>query len=265
MSVAGHRPRRRFGQNFLHDPGVVARIVAAVDPRPGQRILEIGPGQGVLTWPLLAAAGALDVVELDRDLAAGLAASEPARDGRLRVHPVDALAFDPAALGAGAGGLRVVGNLPYNISTPILFHLLARPELIADLHLMLQREVVARMAAAPGGGDYGRLSVMVQLRCRVERLFGVGPGAFRPAPRVESEVVRLVPWAEPPVAVSDPGALERVVQAAFGQRRKTLRNALRPLLDAEAIAGAGVDPGARAETLDLAAFAALAARLEPKR
>jgi 16S rRNA (adenine1518-N6/adenine1519-N6)-dimethyltransferase len=260
-----HRPRKRFGQHFLHDPWVVRRIVAAVDPRPGERILEIGPGEGVLTRPLLEAAGALDVVELDRDLAAALAGSPAAQAGRLRVHALDVLAFDPASLAAGPAALRVVGNLPYNVSTPILFHLLARAELLRDLHLMLQREVVARMAAGPGGRDYGRLSVMVQIRCRVERLFTVGPGAFRPPPKVDSEVVRLVPWQEPPVPLSDPDALDRVVQAAFGQRRKTLRNALRPLLPAAAIAAAGVDPDARAETLDLAAFAALAERLEPGR
>jgi 16S rRNA (adenine1518-N6/adenine1519-N6)-dimethyltransferase len=253
-----HHPRKRFGQHFLHDPGVVRRIVAALAPRPGDRLVEVGPGMGALTGPLLEAAGTLDAVELDRDLAAALAASPEAREGRLRVHQGDALDFDFAALAGAGPPLRLVGNLPYNVSTPLLFHFLEARAAIADMHLMLQREVVARMAAAPGGKDYGRLSVMVQVRCRVERLFPVGPGAFTPPPKVMSEVVRLVPHPAPPVTVADPEVFARVVARAFAQRRKTLRNALRDLVAPEAMVAAGIDPGERAERLTLAQFAALA-------
>ncbi|MDX1605204.1 MAG: 16S rRNA (adenine(1518)-N(6)/adenine(1519)-N(6))-dimethyltransferase RsmA [Candidatus Competibacterales bacterium] len=254
-ALSGHRPRRRFGQHFLHDPGVIHRLVAAIDPRPGERLVEIGPGLGALTVPLLEAAGALEVIELDRDLAARLP-QELAGHGSLRVHQADALAFDFAAL-AGSGRLRVTGNLPYNISTPLLFHLLAQAEHIIDMHFMLQKEVVSRLTAAPGTADYGRLTVMTRLRARAERLFDVGPGAFRPPPRVDSAVVRLQPHARPPVALHDPAGFAELVAQAFAQRRKTLRNSLRGYLSAAAIAAAGVDPAARPETLDLAAFAAL--------
>lgn len=251
-----HRPRKRFGQHFLHDPAVVARLLEAIGPQPNQAMVEIGPGEGVMTRPLLEAASELDVVELDRDLAAALESdSLPG----LRVHSADALEFDFLALAAERGKpLRVVGNLPYNISTPILFHLLGQADAVADMHFMLQREVVDRITAGPGGADYGRLSVMVQYRCRTRRLFRVGPGAFRPAPKVDSALVRLEPFQQPPVDVGDERVFERVVKAAFGQRRKILRNALSALLDAAAIEAAGVDPGARAQTLSLDAFAALA-------
>lgn len=248
-----HRPRRRFGQHFLHDTGVVERIVRAIAPKPGEHLVEIGPGEGVLTRPLLNAAGKLDVVELDRDLAAALVRMNLPG---LTVHQGDALRFDFRAL-AGGGKLRLAGNLPYNISTPLIFHLLDMSECIADMHFMLQREVVVRMVAGPGGGDYGRLSVMVQYRCRVERLFNVPAGAFRPPPKVESAVVRMTPLERPPVDVGEEGVFAEVVAAAFGQRRKTLRNALKALLDARAIEAAGVEPGARAETLALEQFAAL--------
>ncbi len=253
-----HRPRKRFGQHFLHDPGTIRRIVAAVDPRPGERVVEVGPGLGALTAPLLEAAGALDVLELDRDLAAALDASPEARAGRLRVHQGDALKADLAALAGAGPPLRLVGNLPYNVSTPLLFHFLDFLNQVRDMHFMLQREVVARMAAAPGGGDYGRLSVMVQVRCRVERLFPVPPGAFTPPPKVMSEVVRLVPHPAPPVAVADPAVFARVVARAFSQRRKTLRNTLKGWVAPEAMAAAGIDPGERPERLGLAEFAVLA-------
>ncbi len=250
-----HHPRKRFGQNFLHDARIIERIVAAIDPRPGDHLVEIGPGQGALTFPLLERAGALDVVELDRDLAAWLRRQDTG--GRpLRVHEQDALRTDFCALAAPP--LRVVGNLPYNISTPLLFHLIGQIHCIRDMHFMLQKEVVARMAAQPGGGDYGRLSVMVQLHCRVEPLFRVHPGAFNPPPKVDSAVVRLLPHDRPPVELADPALFERLVKAAFAQRRKTLRNGLRGLAGAAAFERAGIDPGARAETLTLAQFAALA-------
>lgn len=220
-------------------------------------MVEIGPGAGVLTRPLLAAAGALDVVELDRDLAARLQAE--AWSG-LQVHQADALKFDFAALRCDRRKLRLVGNLPYNISTPLLFHLLAQIEHIADMHFMLQKEVVERLAAAPGGSSYGRLTVMVRRHCHAERLLEVGSGAFRPPPRVESAVVRLTPHARAPVALLDEGTFATVVARAFGQRRKTLRNSLRGLLQPAAIEQLGIAPTARPETLTLAQFAALANR-----
>lgn len=248
-----HRPRRRFGQHFLHDPSVVERIIRAIDPKPGETFVEIGPGEGVLTRPLLEKLGALHVVELDRDLAAAL---EGERLPGLTVHGVDALQFDFRSL-APDGGLRVAGNLPYNVSTPLLFHLLDQLDVIADMHFMLQREVVERMAAPPGSKAYGRLSVMVQFRCRVERLFTVRPGAFRPPPKVDSAVVRLVPNDSAPADVGDDAVFRRVVAAAFSQRRKTLRNALKDILPESTIVRAGVDPGERAERLAIKDFAAL--------
>jgi len=251
-----HRPRKRFGQNFLHDPVVIARIVTAIAPGKDDHLVEIGPGRGAITLPLLRQTGRLTVIELDRDLV------EPLRDlcagaGELTVFNSDALQFDFCALRDNRP-LRLVGNLPYNISTPLLFHLLDQHRCIRDMHFMLQKEVVARMAAAPGSGQYGRLSVMLQYRCRVTPLFGIGAGAFTPPPRVESAFVQLVPYAQPIVSVDDEQVLERLVRQAFAQRRKTLRNALRGLLDAGEIAGLGIDPSARAETLSLADFATLA-------
>ncbi len=251
-----HTPRKRFGQNFLHDPGVISRIVAAIRPLPGEHLVEIGPGQGAITLPLLEATGRLTVVELDRDLVQPLQ-NHCRTAGELTVHNTDALRFDFCSL-ANDAALRIVGNLPYNISTPLLFHLLDQSECINDMHFMLQKEVVERMAAQPGNGQYGRLSVMLQYRCKVSPLFSIGSGAFTPPPKVESAFVRLEPFALPPVNVADEAVFAAVVRQAFAQRRKTLRNALRGLLDADEISGAGVDPGLRAEALGLEAFAALA-------
>ena len=260
----GHRPRRRFGQNFLHQRGVVERMVSAIDPRPGQALLEIGPGLGALTLPLLERAGAMDALELDRDLLEPLAAA--ARDvGELRLHEADALEADLSGFRRGEKRLRVVGNLPYNISTPLLFHLLGQRAAVEDMHLLLQREVVARLAAGPGGRDYGRLSVMVQLHCRVKPLFDVAPGAFRPPPKVTSSFVRLVPRAAPAVALPEPAAFAELVRLAFAGRRKTLRNALRGVLGADGFARAGVAPGLRAERLALADFGRLAQALADSR
>ncbi len=253
-----HTPRKRFGQNFLHDPGIIGKIVAAINPRPGESLVEIGPGQGAITLPLLQAAGKLTVIELDRDLVLPLQA-RCREAGELVVHSADALRFDFCSL-AGGSSLRVVGNLPYNISTPLLFHLLDQHRCIKDMHFMLQKEVVDRMAAQPGSGQYGRLSVMLQYRCRVTPLFVIGPGAFKPPPKVDSAFVRLEPFTQPPVTIDDEAVFAALVRQAFGQRRKTLRNTLRELLDADEITAAGVDPGARAETLSLNAFAALANR-----
>ena len=253
-----HRPRKRFGQHFLHDPAVIERIIDAVAPAPGERLVEIGPGEGALTLPLLARGIRLTVIELDRDLAAGLAV-RAAADDRLTVVQGDALKVSLASLAAAGERLRLVGNLPYNVSTPLLFRFIAQAEHIRDMHFMLQREVVERMAAAPGSRTYGRLGVMLAACCQVEALFDIGPGAFRPPPKVWSSVVRLAPWAAPPFPVHDPALFAEGVRKAFGQRRKTLRNALAGLLDEQGIRAAGCDPGARAETLPAAAFGRLAA------
>ncbi len=254
------RAKKRFGQHFLHDPGTIERIVRAIAPRPGDRLVEIGPGRGAITVPLLTAAGALDVIEIDRDLLPRLAASCAGR-GELRTHVGDALEFDFRALRGDGPPLRLVGNLPYNISTPLLFHFIAQLDAIGSMHFMLQKEVVARMAARPGGKDYGRLTVMLAPHVRVEPLFDIGTGAFMPPPRVVSTFFALHPCAAPPFAAGDPADYARVVAAAFAQRRKTLRNSLAGLVDAEAMRAAGVDPAARAEVLEPAQFAALAARM----
>jgi 16S rRNA (adenine1518-N6/adenine1519-N6)-dimethyltransferase len=262
---APHPPRRkRFGQHFLHDPAVIARIVATLAPRDGDHLVEIGPGRGALTQQLLACSGCtLDAIEIDRDLAAQLAGRFAAAP-RCALHVGDALQFDFSALARSRGGrLRVAGNLPYNISTPLLFHLLGHAGALLDLHLMLQREVAARLAAPPGGRDYGRLGVMVAPHARVERLFEVGPGAFQPPPRVWSALVRLTIMATPPFALSPHYA--RVVAAAFAQRRKTVRNALKALLSRDEISACGVDPGARPETLTPQAFNTLAQALDRTR
>ncbi len=252
-----HQPRKRFGQNFLHDPGVIRGIVAAIHPVTGERVAEIGPGLGALTAPLLEALGELDVVELDRDLIPHLQ-QQFATSGELRIHNTDALRFDFCSLVPEGETLRVVGNLPYNISTPLIFHLLKQSHCIRDMHFMLQKEVVDRLAAPPGGSDYSRLSVMVQYHCQVERLFSVPPGAFNPPPKVHSAIVRLTPYGEKPFTVRDEACLSRLVTQAFGQRRKTLRNNLKPLLDSATIESLGIDPGRRPETLSLKEFTALA-------
>jgi 16S rRNA (adenine1518-N6/adenine1519-N6)-dimethyltransferase len=255
---AGFEPRAKksLGQHFLHERGVVERIVLAVDPRPGDRLVEIGPGQGAMTFPLLDRHGALTAIEFDRDLLAPL--SEAARaHGTLTLVHANVLDVDFTALAAGTP-IRLVGNLPYNLSSPILFHALDHAAAIRDMHFMLQKEVVDRMAAAPGSKVYGRLSVMLQAWCRVTALFAIGPGAFRPPPKVDSAVVRLVPRAPSEVGIDDPARFAAIVRDAFGQRRKTLRNALSRICDEAAIRAAGVDPGARAEQLSVADFIRLA-------
>jgi 16S rRNA (adenine1518-N6/adenine1519-N6)-dimethyltransferase len=251
-----HQPRKRFGQNFLVDPHYVARIIAAIAPARGDKLVEIGPGLAALTGPLIARAGHLDAIEIDRDLAARLNADFPPE--RLTLHVADALTFDFATLGAG---LRIVGNLPYNISSPLLFHLAQYEDCLADVHVMLQKEVVARMAAPPATPDYGRLTVMLQAKFKVTRLFVVPPGAFRPSPSVDSAVVRLVPLGAAKPAIADATLFARVVAAAFGHRRKTMRNALSGICDAQVLADAGIDPGLRGETLAVADFVRLANRL----
>jgi 16S rRNA (adenine1518-N6/adenine1519-N6)-dimethyltransferase len=253
--------KKHLGQNFLHDTGVIARIVQALDPKPGEVIVEIGPGQGALTFPLLRRHGGLTAIEFDRDLHAPLQAA--AREhGTLRLIQGDVLGVDLSALAtelAGNGGqIRLVGNLPYNLSSPILFHALDHAASVGDMHFMLQKEVVERMAAGPGSKVYGRLSVMLQAYCAVTPLFIVPPGAFRPAPKVESAVVRLVPKPAGQVDVADHRMFANVVRAAFGQRRKTLRNALNGVADSTQIEAAGLRPDARAEQVDVAGFVRLA-------
>ncbi len=263
MSDYQHRARKRFGQNFLHDAGVIHRILRAIHAKQGERIVEIGPGQGALTEGLLDSGAHLDVVELDLDLIPILKQKFADRDN-FALNQGDALKFDFAQLSSEPDSLRIVGNLPYNISTPLIFHLLDHANLIRDMHFMLQKEVVERLAAAPGGGDWGRLSIMVQYHCRVEHLFNVGPGAFNPAPKVESAIVRLVPHEVLPHPAQDHRQLETVVRQAFNQRRKTLRNTLKGLLDADAIAAAEVDGSLRPEQLDLAAFVRLSDQLSAR-
>jgi 16S rRNA (adenine1518-N6/adenine1519-N6)-dimethyltransferase len=250
------RPKKHYGQHFLHERHYVDRIVATIAPQAGERLIEIGPGEGALTLPLLRAAGQLTAIELDTELIPQLQAAA-AGLGALTIVHADVLEVDFTALAAG-GRLRVAGNLPYYISSPILFHCLAHADAIADMHFMLQKEVVARMAAAPGSKVYGRLSVMLQLACRVEPLFDVPPGAFRPPPKVDSSVVRLTPLPPAQRPDVDPARLQTVVKAAFAQRRKTLGNALKKVLGEELVHAAGIDPRARAETLAPADFVTLA-------
>ncbi|MDP2794448.1 MAG: 16S rRNA (adenine(1518)-N(6)/adenine(1519)-N(6))-dimethyltransferase RsmA [Sulfurisoma sp.] len=258
----GHAARKRFGQNFLVSPGIIRKIVAAIAPKPADLVVEIGPGLGALTTPLLECVERLHVVEIDRDLIARLKQTYPPE--RLVIHEGDALAFDFAALGER---LRIVGNLPYNISTPLLFHLAGFADRVRDMHFMLQKEVVDRMVAAPGGTDYGRLSVMLQYRFDMERLFVVPPGAFSPAPKVDSAIVRLIP-KRLGVTEGNPrgtGAtakneevFARVVMAAFSQRRKMLRNTLRELITEDRLSALGITPTARAEELSVADYVRLA-------
>jgi 16S rRNA (adenine1518-N6/adenine1519-N6)-dimethyltransferase len=248
-----HQARKRFGQHFLVDRSAIARIVQAIAPAAGDRIVEIGPGQGALTEPLLQRVESMDAVEIDRDLASALAARFPGE--RLRVHLADALQFDFCSLGEG---LRVVGNLPYNISSPLMFRLAQQIACVRDCYFMLQLEVVDRMAATPGSKTYGRLSVMLQYRFLVEKLFRVPAGAFRPVPKVESAVVRLIPKPSGEPHARDESLFNALVAGAFSHRRKTLRNALLDWLAPEQIARAGIDPGARPETLSVEQFVRLA-------
>ena len=251
-----HKARKRFGQNFLHDQQVVNRIISRFDPQNGQRIVEIGPGLGALTWPLLEQVDFLDAVELDRDLVARLEA-DPRANGRLHIHQHDALKFEFSTLVSPPDKLRVIGNLPYNISTPLLFHLLEFAPYIQDMMFMLQKEVVQRITADPGGKNYGRLSVMLQSQCKLEKILDVHPGSFSPPPKVDSAVVQLTPHMMPVVDIPDRESYARIVKASFAQRRKTLRNNLKGLLIESEITAAGIDPSARAETLSLEDFAAL--------
>ncbi len=260
METCRHVPRKRFGQHFLVDRGTIERIVAAIDPQRGEHIVEIGPGLGALTVPLVELIEHVHVVELDRDLCERLRERYPVE--RLSVHQADALRFDFATL---PSPLRIVGNLPYNISTPLLFHVADTAARCADLHFMLQKEVVDRMVAKPSDPAYGRLSVMLQYRFRLERLFTVAPEAFRPAPKVHSAFVRLVPRLLSELGAIDELGFSRVVAKAFSMRRKTLRNALYDLISAADLTALGIDPRVRAETLPVAAFVTIANRVAQHR
>ncbi|HEY5806948.1 MAG TPA: 16S rRNA (adenine(1518)-N(6)/adenine(1519)-N(6))-dimethyltransferase RsmA [Povalibacter sp.] len=256
-----HVARKRFGQHFLHDPLVIGRIVAAIHPGPDDHMVEIGPGLGAITLPLLRQLRRLDAVEIDRDAIAHLREHTADRTrglGDLQIHEADVLKFDFSSLRRDPLPLRVVGNLPYNISTPLLFHLIAQRDHIQDMHFMLQKEVVDRMAAVAGDDDYGRLSVMLAPWLQVEPLFDIGAGAFRPPPRVTSTFVRLTPHRTPPFRIDNPSRFAAIVSAAFSQRRKTLRNSLKTLLTVEHIRSVGIDPTARAEVIAPAQFARLA-------
>lgn len=254
------RARKRFGQNFLVDRGVLADCLTAIDPRPGDRLIEIGPGLGALSAALLTRIERLDAIEIDRDIVAYLEQKFPS--DRLRLHNVDALKFDFAVLG---DSLRIVGNLPYNISTPLLFHLAGYADRIVDLHFMLQKEVVERMAATPGGREYGRLSVMLQCDFSVEPLLEVSSEAFSPAPKVESAFVRMIPLKQPCIEPALKARFAKIVAAAFSQRRKTLRNALKASFTDADFAQTDIDPEQRAENLSVEQFARLARHitLEP--
>lgn len=249
-----YQTKKRFGQHFLHDQQIIARIIHAINPAPDLHLLEIGPGLGALTFPLLKRVEHIHVVDIDRDIIAHLRSMN---DSRLTIHEIDALKLNLAALAIKTTPLRIVGNLPYNISTPLIFHLLESSELIQDMHFMLQKEVVDRMTAEPNTKTYGRLSVMVQYHCETEPLFNVGPSAFNPPPKVDSAIVRLRPWQQKPYPATNVKHLRQVVTAAFSLRRKTLRNSLKNTCDASEIEAAGIDPATRAETLAVEDFVRL--------
>ena len=250
-----HRSRKRFGQHFLHDQEIIDRIIAAIAPAPGQCLIEIGPGTGALTLPLLQRVGELHVVELDRDLAAELVRYCQGA-GILHMHCQDALDFDFRGLAADRKDIRIIGNLPYNISTPLVFHLLETADHISDMMFMLQEEVVDRMTADPGSKVYGRLSVMVQAQCRVEKLFTVGAVSFTPPPKVSSAIIRLIPRMQ--TGIQDYDTFADIVRQSFNQRRKTLRNALKGRISEQQMQTLGIFPGLRPEQLTVEQFISLA-------
>lgn len=259
-----HQARKRFGQNFLVDESVIGQIVQAIAPHSDDTVVEIGPGQGAITGPLLGSLKQLHVIELDRDLVPLLAAKFAAHNG-LHIHSADALKFDFTSLVSepDTAQLRVVGNLPYNISTPLIFHLLSFRQHIRDMHFMLQKEVVERMAATAGDKSYGRLSIMCQYYCQVDNLFGVAPHSFSPAPKVDSAIVRLTPHQSLPFTADNPRTLDTVVKMAFQQRRKTLRNALKSLVtDPQTLTLLPVDLSKRPENLTVADYVNLANKLD---
>jgi 16S rRNA (adenine1518-N6/adenine1519-N6)-dimethyltransferase len=254
-----HKARKRFGQNFLQDSQIIHQIIMAIDPIATEHLVEIGPGQGAITEPLLDAQCELDVVELDRDLVEQLT-SRFSHIDRFTLHSADALTFDFAALDHGQP-LRVIGNLPYNISTPLLFHLLTQASHIKDMHFMLQKEIVNRLQAQPGSKQFGRLSIMVQLHCQVEALFDVEPECFHPQPKVMSSIVRITPYRQQKYLIDDMQLFETIVKAAFSQRRKTIKNTLKNICDDNALDAANIAPSLRAEALTIDDFVNLSNQL----
>ena len=259
-----HKPRKRFGQNFLHDQHVIQQIIYAINPTTEQTLVEIGPGKGAITIPLLHLVNKLEAIELDRDLipllqekVKGMQQNNCQQFGDLLIHEADALEFEYCTLADKKKKLRLIGNLPYNISTPLLLHLLKQAYCIQDMHFMLQKEVVDRIVALPENKAYGRLSVIIQYHCMVESLFKISKGAFSPPPKVESAFIRLIPYEKPPYEAKDITLLELVTSKAFGQRRKTLRNSLKELLTEDQILNLDIDPGLRAETLNIKQYVAL--------
>ncbi len=251
----GHQARKRFGQNFLQDSNIINQIIRCIAPTQGHKLVEIGPGLGAITEELLGAIGELDVIELDRDLIPILRTKFFSYGDKFRIHEGDALKYDfNSLITADEQRLRVVGNLPYNISTPLIFHLLGHSGIIEDMHFMLQKEVVQRLAAQPGDNNYGRLSVMAQYRCKVDNLFLVPPEAFNPQPKVDSAIVRLTPYQTQPDSAENDKDLATVVRTSFSQRRKTLRNNLKKMIPCEQIEALGIDPGIRPERIPLSDF-----------
>ena len=253
----GHQAKKRFGQNFLNNDAIISKIVDAINPEPGENLIEIGPGLGALTEPVVERAGKLSVVELDRDLAHRLK-HHPFLASSLTIYEQDALKFDFSALATPERPLRIFGNLPYNISTPLIFHLLTFKAQVKDMHFMLQKEVVERMASGPDCKSYGRLSVMTQYQCQVIPVMEIGPEAFTPPPKVDSAIVRLIPHTNIKNPVKDLASLNRVCLAAFNQRRKTIRNSFKKLLSAEQLESLNIDPSIRPENLTLDDFIKLA-------
>ena len=249
-----YKTKKRFGQHFLSDYSVIQKLIYEINPNPTDKIIEIGPGLGALTFPLLEKINSLDVVEIDRDVIARL---QQRNDAKLTIHGVDALKFDFASLQEDSTKLRIVGNLPYNISTPLIFHLLDYKDKISDMHFMLQNEVVNRITADPNNKSYGRLSVMVQYHCKTEYLFFVGPESFDPPPKVDSAILRLSPWQDQPYKAENETHLSELVAQAFSMRRKTLRNNLKKIISAEQIQELGIDPSKRAENLEISDFVKL--------
>lgn len=252
-SHLGHQAKKRFGQNFLHNESVISDIVDAINPEPGENLVEIGPGLGALTEPVVDRAGDISVVELDRDLAHRLR-HHPFLAEHLTIHEIDALKFDFASLSSEDRPLRIFGNLPYNISTPLIFHLLTFKDKVKDMHFMLQKEVVERMAAGENSKTFGRLSIMTQYQCQVIPVMEIGPEAFNPAPKVDSAIVRLIPHKEIKNPVKDLKFLNHVCLTAFNQRRKTIRNSFKKIATAEQLESIGINPSLRPENLNIDQF-----------
>ena len=253
----GHQAKKRFGQNFLHNDAIISKIVDAINPEPGENLLEIGPGLGALTEPVVERAGALSVVELDRDLAHRLK-HHPFLAPKLTIYEQDALKFDFGQLATKDKPLRIFGNLPYNISTPLIFHLLTFKEHIQDMHFMLQKEVVERMASGPDSKAFGRLSIMTQYQCQVIPVMEIGPEAFQPPPKVDSAIVRLVPKRSIENPVKDLSVLNTVCLTAFNQRRKTIRNSFKKLVNAEQLESLGINASLRPENLSINDYISIA-------